>query len=190
MNVFETVKHRRSVRRYADRAIEPEKLNQILESARLAPSSSNRQAWHFIVIDDPALRSKITEKLPLGSKKLMVWIKNAPVIIVGLYYKALTHVIGEMFGHENYLIDLSIAMTHMVLTATELDIGTCFVGWFNEQHIKRVLDIPANYRIGILLAMGYPGNPSNKQGIGGIKPRPRKKLSEIVSKNRFGEPFC
>ncbi|OGC43508.1 hypothetical protein A2Y85_04325, partial [candidate division WOR-3 bacterium RBG_13_43_14] len=154
---------------------------------RLAPSSSNRQAWHFIVVDDQELKDLIPEHLPMGSKRLITWLNRAPVVIVGLYFKAVTHYLGELFGHENYLIDFSIAMTHMALTATELGIGTCFVGWFNEKYLKKLLKIPNQYRIGSMLVMGYPETASNEQGIGGIKPRPRKKLEEIVSYNRFGK---
>ncbi len=186
MNVYDSIKYRRSVRRFAERKIEIEKLHQILDAARLAPSSSNRQAWHFIVIEDPELKALIPEHLPMGSKRFVAWIKSAPIIIVGLYYKAITHVIGELFGHENHLIDLSIAMAYMSLAATELGIGTCFVGWFNEKYLKKLLNIPRNYHIGSLLAMGYPLKDSDDQGIGGIKPRPRKKLSEIVSRNKYG----
>lgn len=187
MDVFESIKIRRSIRRFSGRKIEKDKLERILEAARLAPSSSNRQAWHFIVVDDPELKKLIPEHLPIGSKRFVSWIKDAPVIIVGLYYKAITHIIGGMFGRDNHLIDLSIAMTQMALTATEMDIGTCFIGWFNEKYLKKILKVPAKYQIGLLLVMGYPERPSNEEGIGGIKARPRKKLSEIVSRNKYGE---
>ncbi len=189
MNVFEAIEWRRSIRKFSRQKIEADKILKILEAARLAPSSSNRQAWHFVVIDDKEIINKIPDRVPAGTRGIIKWIKDAPLVIVGCYQKALTHYIAQIFKHENHLIDISIAMTHMVMAATELGIGTCFVGWFNEPYIKKLLDIPRRYRIAVLLALGYPAEPSNKRGIGGINARPRKKLKEIVSYNKFGKKF-
>jgi nitroreductase len=186
MDVFEAIKWRRSVRKFSPRKIEKEKLLKILEAGRLAPSSSNRQAWHFIVVDDEDLIKKIPEKVTLGTKGIISWIKDAPLIIVGCYTKALTHFLAGFYGHENHLIDISIAMTHMVLEATELGIGTCYIGWFNEKYLKKLLNIPNHYRIAMLVVMGYPAQESTPEGIGGIPPRPRKQLKEIVSYNQWG----
>ncbi len=188
MDVFEAIQLRRSIRTFSARKIDRVSLERILEAGRLAPSSSNRQAWHFIVVDDPEIKKLIPGHLPIGSRRFVSWIKNAPVIVVGLYYKAVTHMLGELFGHKNHLIDLSIAMTNMVLAATELDIGTCFIGWFNEKYLKKILSIPAKYRIGLIVVMGYAEKTSNEQGIGGAKAKPRKKLGEIVSYNKYGNP--
>ncbi|MEO0136275.1 MAG: nitroreductase family protein [candidate division WOR-3 bacterium] len=187
MEVFETIKWRRSIRKFSSQKIEREKLLRILEAGRLAPSSSNRQAWHFVVVEDEGLIRQIPEKVVPGTKSIISWIKEAPLVIVGCYTQALTHFLARLYGHENHLIDISIAMTHMVLEATELGIGTCFVGWFNEKHLKKLLKIPAHYRIAMLIALGYPAEPSTPEGIGGIKPRPRKELKEIVSYNEWGK---
>lgn len=189
MDVFEAIKWRRSVRKFAPQKIEKEKLLKILEAGRLAPSSSNRQMWHFVVIDEPRIINEIPQKVAFGTKSIISWIKNAPLVIVGCYTKAITHLVAEMFGHENHLIDITIAMTHMVLEATELGIGSCYIGWFNEKHLKKILKIPDNYRIGLLVVMGYPAEPSRPEGIGGIKPRSRKELKAIVSYNQWDKPL-
>lgn len=186
MDVLEVIKWRRSIREFLPQKIEQEKILKILEAGRLAPSSSNRQAWHFIVVDDENLIKKIPEKVIVGTKSIISWIKNAPLVIVGCYTKKITHYIAGLYGHENHLIDISIAMTNMVLEATELGIGSCFIGWFNEKHLKGLLKIPDSYRIAMLVVLGYPKNPSTQDGIGGIKPRPRKELKEIVSHNIWG----
>lgn len=186
MDVLEVIKWRRSIREFLPQKIEQEKILKILEAGRLAPSSSNRQAWHFIVVDDENLIKKIPEKVIVGTKSIISWIKNAPLVIVGCYTKKITHYIAGLYRHENHLIDISIAMTHMVLEATELGIGSCFIGWFNEKHLKGLLKIPDSYRIALLVVLGYPKNPSTQEGIGGIKPRPRKELKEIVSHNIWG----
>ncbi|MEO0095308.1 MAG: nitroreductase family protein [candidate division WOR-3 bacterium] len=187
MDVFETIKWRRSIRKFARQKIEREKLLRILEAGRLAPSSSNRQAWHFIVVDDEDLIKQIPEKVVIGTKSIISWVKDAPLVIVGCYTKAVTHFVAGLYGRENHLIDITIAMTHMVLEATEMGIGTCYIGWFNEKHLKKILKIPERYRIAMLIAMGYPSEPSTSEGIGGIKQRPRKDLKEIVSYNEWGK---
>ncbi len=186
MDVFEAIKWRRSIRKFSPKKIRKEEILRILESARLAPSSSNRQAWHFIVIDEKKIIEEIPKGVPPGTKGIITWIKDAPLVIIGCYQKALTHYIAQIFGHENHLLDISIAMSFMALEATELGIGTCFVGWFNESALKKLLNIPRRYRIAMLLALGYPAEPSNEKGIGGIPARPRKELGEIVSYNFFG----
>ncbi len=189
MDVFEAIKWRRSVRKFLPQKIEKEKILKILEAGRLAPSSSNRQAWHFIVVDDENLIKQIPEKVVIGTKSIISWVKDAPLVIVGCYTKAATHFVAELYGRQNHLIDITIAMTHMVLEATELGIGTCYIGWFNEKHLKKILKIPDHYRVAMLVVMGYPAEPSTSEGIGGIKPRPRKDLKEIVSYNLWGKNF-
>jgi nitroreductase len=186
MDVFEAMRWRRSVRKFALKKIERDKLLQVLEMARIAPSSTNKQAWHFVVIDDKPIIEQIPKQVAMGDKMIIQWLKDAPCVIVGCYTKALTHHIAKLFDHENHLVDVSIAMTHICLAATALGIGTCFVGWFNHKKLKNLLKIPARYNIAILLALGYPVDESTDEGIGGIPPRPRKELKEIISYNEFG----
>ena len=186
MDVFKAIKWRRSVRSFAPKKIEREKILQILEAARLAPSSSNRQAWHFVVIDDKSIIEKIPKQVVMGRKMIVPWIKDAPLVIAGCYTKAITHAIAQLFSHENHLVDVSIAMSHIALAATALGVGTCFVGWFNEKKLKKLLNIPGRYKIAVLLALGYPADKSTAESIGGIAPRPRKSLKEIVSYNKYG----
>jgi len=188
MQVFEAIKWRRSVRKFSPRKIEKEKILQILEAARLAPSSSNRQAWHFVVIDDESLIKAIPQQ-EIGGSRVTAFIKDAPLVITGCYTKKLSHTIAQLFGHENHLVDISIALTHIVLAATELGIGSCYIGWFSEKNLKKMLGIPGNFNIACLIALGYPADVSTPEGIGGIASRPRKKLNEIVSYNKFGERF-
>jgi len=189
MDVFRAIQWRRSVRRFAQKKIEREKIFRILEAARLAPSSSNRQAWHFVVIDEKSIIEQIPKQVLTGSKSIISWIVDAPLVLVGCYTKAYTHAIAQLFGHENHLVDVSIAMSHIVLAATALGIGTCYVGWFNEKKLKKILKIPRHYSIAVLLALGYPVDRSTEESIGGIAPRPRKRLDEIVSYNEYGNKF-
>jgi nitroreductase len=178
---------RRSVRKFAPEKIARDVLLRILETARIAPSSSNRQAWHFVVIDDSSIITQIPKQVVMGEKMVISWLADAPCVIAGCYTKALTHHIAKLFKHENHIIDVSIAMTHICLAATALGIGSCFVGWFNTKKLGNMLGIPAHYEIALLLALGYPADQSTDEGIGNISSRPRKQFDEIVSYNRFGK---
>lgn len=186
MDVFKTIQWRRSVREFSSTKIEHDILKQILETARIAPSSSNRQAWHFVVIDDPEIIKQIPKQVAMGDKIILSWMTNAPCVIVGCYSKALTHRIAQVFDHENHLIDISIAMTHICLAATALGIGSCFVGWFNTKKLKKRLNLPARYKIAVLLALGYPAEESTDKSIGGVKAHSRKNFDEVVSLNKYG----
>ena len=189
MDVFKAIQWRRSVRRFSKQKIEREKVRQILEAARLAPSSSNRQAWHFVVVDEPSIIEQIPRTVPVGTRRIVTFIQHAPLVIAGCYTKALTHVIAQLTGHENHLIDVSIAMTQMTLAATEMGIGTCWVGWFGESRLRRLLELPSKYRIVALLVLGYPVDKSTKEAIGDIPARSRKQLHDIISHNKFGKAF-
>ena len=177
------------MRKFTARKIEHDKILQILETARIAPSSCNNQAWHFIVIEDRAIIEKIPKQVVMGEKMVTKWLKDAPLIIAGCYTKTLMHQIANIFDHKNHLVDVSIAMTHIALAATSLGIGTCFVGWFNHKKLRKLLNVPARYNIAVLLALGYPADDSTEQAIGGIEARPRKNLGEIVSYNKYGLRF-
>ena len=189
MDVIKAIKWRRSVRGFALQAIERDKVLQILEAARQAPSSSNRQAWHFVVVDDRKLIEQIPGTVPVGTRRIVSFVTGAPLVIVGCYTKALTHYIAQLAGHENHLVDVSIAMTHMTLAATELGIGTCWVGWYGESRLHRLLKLPRRYKVVALLVLGYPAGQSTEEAIGGIPARPRKALKEIVSYNSFGQSY-
>jgi len=186
MDIFNTIKWRRSVRKYSSQKIEPEIVRQILEAGQLAPSSSNAQGWHFVVVDDKNLIQAIPGQAPLGVDRVTSFARGAAMIIVGCYTRRLTHLIAQVFDHENHLIDIAIAMTHMTLAATGLGIGTCWIGWFSDRKLRKLLGIPNRYKVACLLALGYPAEKSTADGIGGLKPRPRKGLREIVSFNKFG----
>lgn len=189
MDVFKAIKWRRSVRRFSTEPVEREKVLQILEAARLAPSSSNRQAWHFVVIDDRTIIEQIPDTVPVGTQRIVSFVRKAPLVIAGCYTKAFTHYIAQFSGHENHLVDVSIAMAQMTLAATELGIGTCWIGWFGESRLRNLLRLPRRYKIVALLVLGYPADASTDESIAGIPPRPRKSLTEIASHNAFGQRY-
>ena len=175
--VFEVIRERRSVRSYLDQPIEEEKINLILESARLAPSASNSQPWHFYVVKNKDKIKALSEKMPLGSKLVInSFMAQAPVIIVAtagpipFLQKFLSYLVNKRW----YYLDVAIALEHMVLTAWDLGIGSCWIGWFDEKKIKKLLDIPAKQEVIAMLTLGYPKEK------GSHFPKHRKKLEEIL----------
>jgi nitroreductase len=156
MEVFETINKRKSVRKYKDLPVEEEKIKKIVEAARLAPSASNRQPWRFIAIKDKNLRFKIVKET-LGI--INQWALSAPLLIIGCSVRSnmLTSSIGKIIpmGVRYYILDLGIAMEHIVLQAEELGLSTCWIGWFNEKKIKNILEINPQWQIVSLLSVGY-----------------------------------
>jgi len=172
MDVMEAIKKRYSVRSYKDIPVEEEKLLSILEAARLSPSANNKQEWRFIVVRD----KKTIEKLSKASKN-QIFIKEAPVVIV-CCAKTDNHIMT--CGQLCYPIDVAIAIEHMVLKATEEGLGTCWIGAFYEEEVKKILNIPKEIRVVELLTLGYPKDspPVSKN---------RLPLNEIVMYEKWKE---
>ncbi|MEM3502922.1 MAG: nitroreductase family protein, partial [Nitrososphaeria archaeon] len=172
LDVFEAIQRRRSVRKYLDKEVPMELILKVLEAGRLAPSAHNSQPWHYIIVTDPEKRKKIAE-----SGRWAGFLKNAPVVIVGL---------GDPEASPNwYVVDVTISMQNMVLEATELGLGTCWVGSFDQDTVKGILNIPEKYKVVALLALGYPANGIELTAKILHAVRPRKKLEEIYSLNEF-----
>jgi nitroreductase len=177
-SVFDIIKERYSVRDYSSRPIEQEKLDIILESARLAHSACNVQPWHFYVVTDKKKIGAFSEKMPLGAQMVMnSFISEAPIVIVAtagpinILQKALSYIINKRW----YYMDVSIAIEHMVLTAWEFGIGSCWIGWFDEKKIKKTLSIPRDREVVALLTLGYPNEVSKRPE------KSRKKTEEITT---------
>jgi len=151
MDVMEAIKRRCSVRSYQDRAVEKEKLEIILEAARLAPSASNRQEWRFIVVRDKNTRQRL-----MKAAKNQAFVGQAPVVIACC---AKTDNHAMTCGQLCYPIDVAIAIEHMALKATEEGLGTCWIGAFYEDEVKKILGIPKDIRAVELLALGYEDKP-------------------------------
>jgi len=181
MSLKKLILSRQSVRRYAETPVEPEKLNQCLEATRLAPSASNSQPWKFIVVDQEHLRSGVANATFSDIKLINKFTVQAPVIIVIVMEKAklLTRLAMMVKKKEWPLIDIGIAAEHFCLQAAELGLGTCMIGWFEEDKIKKLLQIPSDKSIGLLITLGYAvdGYP--------IRTKIRKPIEEIVRYNKY-----
>ena len=164
MNVFEAIHKRYSVRSYADRSVEPEKLARILEAARLAPSAGNRQEWRFVVVTEPQMRKQM-----MAAASNQAFVGEAPIVLAAC---AETDEHPMRCGQLCYPIDVAIALEHIALQAVEEGLGTCWIGAFNEDEVRRILNIPADVRIVELMPLGYPTTKAPAKR--------RLKLEEIV----------
>ncbi len=166
--VLEVIKRRKSIRKYSSRAVEKEKIIKMAEAARLSPSASNKQPWRFVAVTDPDLVKQATASA-LGS--INAWARSAPCLMVGCSVRkdVITHWIAEAAsGVKFHILDLGIAMEHMVLQAEALGLSTCWVGWFSERKLKKILNIPAGWRVVSLLTVGYKHEK--------LAPKTKKKL--------------
>ena len=170
--------------------VEEEKILQCIESARLAPSACNAQPWRFVVVNDINIKEQLVEKATAGiykfSKKVL---SQAPVIIIVIAdVESFLSKAGSLIQDTRfYLIDIGIACEHLVLQATELGLGSCYIGWFSEKGIKKVLNIPKKYKIPLLICLGYPDNTYKEKDVirQHAKSDFRKELKEIVCFNKF-----
>lgn len=168
MDVFEAVKLRRSIRSYRPKPVPTKSLNKILEAARLAPSAHNSQPWHFIIVTDPEKRKAIAKECMFGR-----FLSESPVVIVGC---------GDPSASPGFYVqDTTIALEHMVLVATGEGLGTCWIGAFKENSIKKLLKIPDKLRIVSLLALGFSKESLDLTRALVHAMPPRKKLHEITS---------
>ena len=170
---LDLVQQRCSVRGYAPRPVEKEKIGHCLEAARMAPSACNAQPWTFIVVDDTELKNHLADATADRWLPLNHWTKQAPVHVVIVVEAAkLTSRIGAVVKKKDFpWIDVGIAAEHFCLQAAAQGLGTCMLGWFKEEKVKQLLNIPAAKRVGLLITLGYPYTHPGKP--------PRKHLDEI-----------
>ena len=152
MDTFECIKTRRSVRKYLDIPVPWDLVSNILEAGRYAPSSGNLQNWKFIVVLDEGKRGKIAE----AALKQM-WIAEAPVhIIICAEPKKAERYYG-IRGERLYTIQNCAAVAeNMLLEAHNQGLGSCWIGAFDEEMVKRTLAMPEEARPQIILTIGYP----------------------------------
>jgi len=181
MDVLTAIGTRKSVRAYSDKPVEEEKLRKVLEAGRLAPSAKNRQEWKFVVARDPGVRRRLAQAAH-GQR----FVEQAPVALVAC---AVEPKYVMPCGQPAYSIDVAIAVAFMVLEATEQGLGTCWLGAFSEDEVRKVLGVPAEVRVVAMTPLGYPA-----EGVAGavsglkrmvVAGANRKPLEEIVSYDKY-----
>jgi nitroreductase len=167
--LLDCIEKRFSVRKFLNKPVEQEKIDILLEAARLAPSASNKQTWHFVVIRDKEKRKQLTA-ICRGQK----FVSEAPITIA-----VCNNNMDYMMtcGQKAPVIDGAIAGEHIVLQAVELGLGSCWIGAFYHDKMAELINLPQDYEIIGLLPIGYPA----------VKKRNRtlKSIEEIVSYDSF-----
>mgnify|MGYP001828992525 FL=1 len=158
---------RRSIRKYQDRSVPDDLLEQVLEAARWAPSASNQQPWHFIVVRDPAIQQRIAL---LAGTSLIRWahVEEAPMLL------ALCGKVRSPLLHT----DVALAGMQLMLQAHSLGLGTCWIGAFERDQTAQLLRLPPEMHLVALLTLGFPAEDP--------APTPRKPLAELVHYEVFG----
>ena len=149
MSVAEVIKNRYSCRKYADKTIEKEKLDVIMDAARLAPSAKNLQDWRFVLVTD----EKAKQDLATAACEQM-FLADAGAIIVACGVNDYVMRGGQKIGP----IDISIALEHIALQATELGLATCWIGSYDAAKVRKLMGIPKNAEIIELMGLGYPAD--------------------------------
>ena len=177
MDFTKLIKKRQSDRQYDTRLVESEKIMQCIEAARMAPSACNAQPWKFIVVDEPELKNQLASAIAgMGMNKFAF---DAPTIVAIVLEKPnfMSKIGSILKGKEYTLIDIGIAATHFCLQATDLELGTCIIGWFDEKKVRKLLHIPNKKRIPLLITVGY----STEE----LRQKHRKEVGEVWSANRY-----
>ncbi len=178
MNVIDAIKTRRSVRAYSPRPIPTEVMARMRQALRYAPSAVNYQPWHFILVQDEAQRKQLAALCPDHG-----WMAVAPVTVVACALPAKAY--PKMGGYFNTAhIDVAMALDHLTLAAAAEGLGTCWIGSFQEDQVKRALAIPAEARVVALMPLGYP---ATSDLLRPISDEQRKPESEIFSRDRWGQ---
>ena len=186
MEFFDVVSARHSVRTYKPDPVPDTVITQCLEAARVAPSWRNGQCWRFVVIRDREMIARLAAQRVYGYP-INSWLRSAPAVIVAC---ADPRASGEHDGIAYWAIDTAIALEHLVLAATALGLGTCWIGGFNESPVRKLLGIPDHIKVVAYTPLGYP---AEREGMMGravkvfARSHSRKPLKKIVHYEHWGE---
>jgi nitroreductase len=171
MDFYDAVKKRRSFRFYKPNMPENDKIERILEAARLAPTWANMQGVEYILVQDSDRVREIWKAIGQEDK-----FTDTPMFIIGIISPNESGV--NKNGEKYYGVDFGICFEHLILAATAEGLATCWVGWFNEDKIKKILKIPKRYRVMGLTPLGYPIKPKSEV-------KDRKSINKIIHNEEF-----
>lgn len=173
MNFTEIARNRQSCRKYdATREVEVEKLNAILESARLAPSAFNGQPYHLTVCTGDTAKSAAKATMGLGMKKFAA---DAPVLIVISEedYVASAAFGSKIKGNDYRSIDIGIIAAYITAEAAAQGLGSCILGWLDDEKLRAICGVDRPVRL--VITIGYP-TPEDA-----LREKKRKSLDELVT---------
>lgn len=170
MSIDKLFLNRKSVRSFSNKEIDKDTISELLNAARLAPSAVNYQPWRFFICTTEEIKQRIVESYPRK------WFESAPIYIVACADKSQSWKRGgDNKDHGN--IDVAIAITHLILKATELGLGTCWVCNFDATILKDALNLDKVLEPVAIIPIGYP---STDISIETEQPKKRKSLDEIT----------
>ncbi len=173
MEFFETVKKRRSIRTYLPKQVENEKLEKILAAANQAPSAGDTQGYEMIVVEDAYLLDQLWKTVPDQT-----FVKPAPLAVVFCANEKRSSEKHLARGKNLYCIqDATIAAAYAQLAAADMGLGTVWVGSFNEEEVRKIIEAPEYLRPVAVIPLGYIG--------GDPPPTSRRALSDIVHRDKF-----
>lgn len=163
MDFYEIISNRRSIRAYKKDPVEDDKLDRILNAARLAPTAANKQPLSLVVIKNDEIKHKFKDAYS------QEWFFTAPIIICAC---ALPDEAWKRNDGKKYVdVDVAIAMDHLILAATAEGLGTCWIAAFKPEVVKEILNLPDNIDPLILTPLGYPEvipEPTSRKPLDGI----------------------
>lgn len=178
MDVQEAIRTRRSVRAYSGQPLPDDVMARMRQALRAAPSACNIQPWHFVLVSDAKLRSQLGT-----AAHNQLWVADAPLIVVGCGWPEKAY--QRMGGHGNSVdIDVAIALDHLMLAAVAEGLGTCWIGSFSEEEVKRLLHVPAAVKVVAMTPLGYPASADLNRPLGEDA---RKPEASIFSRDRFSD---
>ena len=179
-DIMKVILERRSIRRYQEKDIPDDIINNILEAARWAPSWANTQPWEIVIVKDKSIKKQIQKNVPSRNPASLA-IVNAPVLLVvcGQLKKSgyYDDQYPTKFGSDWFMYDLGLATQNLCLAAQDSGLGTVIVGLFDHDRVGEVINLPANHEVLVLIPLGYPDqNP---------KPPKRRERDEFVHYDTF-----
>jgi YbgC/YbaW family acyl-CoA thioester hydrolase len=186
MDFYRLIAARRSLRAYASRTVEPDKIERMLEAARWSPSCGNRQSWRFVVVDaDSPSRAAVEEALDPGN----AWARRAPVLIVA---GARSQDGATVESRQYFLLDTGLALMSLIYRGVDQGLLVHPMAGFREGPMRAALGLPEDFTSAAVVAIGYPGPAEDLDEATRVRderPRTRKPLEEIAFRHRWGEPY-
>ena len=150
MEFYDVIKTRRSIRSYKDAPIPEDAMSRVLEATQISPSGHNRQFWKFYIVEDSEVKRRVAE----GCDGQM-WIADTPAVSVAVGYNV-PFSRGGYMGDMTFVMDVTIAFTHLVLAARAEGLGTCWIGAFSNDGVKEAMGLPADENVVADTSIGYP----------------------------------
>ncbi|MHA1681987.1 MAG: nitroreductase family protein [Promethearchaeota archaeon] len=173
MDFYEVIKKRKSTRKFEDQLVPLDVVKRIIDAARLAPTWANKQGVRYVVVRE---RGRVKKVAAATGQK---WTAGAPMFIVAISKKSWS---GKGRNeHHYFLLDVGISFEHLILAATAEGLGTCWIGWFDGDAMKGILNIPGRLEVIALTPLGYPA--------GEVKATDRLDLSEIAFMDEYEKPL-